>query len=130
MDPVRSLARDPVASPKDLGGATSYGMDIREIKKLVKNSTAVLVMDDNEPTFVVMDYQIYKDLTRAEDQADGKGPAREIKVKNASGIDSVQAKSSQREGELEILERINKEILVLKDEIEKEEKSLFPASNI
>jgi len=87
-------------------------------------------MDDNEPTFVVMDYQIYKDLTRAEDQADGKGPAREIKVKNASGIDSVQAKSSQREGELEILERINKEILVLKDEIEKEEKSLFPASNI
>jgi len=29
LDPVRSLARDKVASPKDLGEATSNGMDLK-----------------------------------------------------------------------------------------------------
>ena len=28
MNPVRGLARDKVASPKDLGGATSNGMNL------------------------------------------------------------------------------------------------------
>jgi len=31
MNPVRSLARAKGASPKDLGGATSYGMNLRLI---------------------------------------------------------------------------------------------------
>lgn len=31
MNPVRSLAHDKVASPKDFGGATSYGMNKSKI---------------------------------------------------------------------------------------------------
>ncbi len=33
MNPVRSLARDPVASPEDLGGATSNGMKHTSLKR-------------------------------------------------------------------------------------------------
>ena len=82
-------------------------MDIKDIKNLVKNSGAVLVMDNNEPSLVVMDYQIYKNLAQAE-------PAK-VEVHN-------NGKSNKEE--LEILERINKDILALKDEIEREEKNL------
>ena len=32
MNPVRGLARDQVASPKDLGEATSNGMNLVEVK--------------------------------------------------------------------------------------------------
>ena len=41
MDPVRGLARDLVASPKDLGGATSNGMD--NITKQNKEKVASII---------------------------------------------------------------------------------------
>lgn len=91
-------------------------MEIHELKKLVKNSTAVVVLEDNEPAFVVMNYQTYQNI------AEGKED-KEVRI-NHSG-NGVSVKISTKEGELEILDRINKEILALKDEIEKEEKSLF-----
>ncbi len=37
MNPVRGLARDKVASPKDLGGATSNGMKVRASVKKICN---------------------------------------------------------------------------------------------
>ena len=103
-------------------------MDTKEIKNLLKGSTAVLVMDNNEPSFVVMDYDTYKDLTLKDSQ-------KEIKVKNIppqrEAASSNEASLAPKErGEIEILERINKEILALKDEIEKEEKTLYPPTNI
>ena len=44
MNPVRGLARDKVASPKDLGGATSNGMDIRNLilNKISKKGEATV----------------------------------------------------------------------------------------
>lgn len=91
-------------------------MDIKEIKKLLKNSTAVLVMDNGEPSFIMMDYQQYKNLV-------GEDSKKETTL-DASG-NGIVVKQNQKEGEIEILERINKDILALKDEIEKEEKSLY-----
>ncbi len=99
-------------------------MDIKEIKNLLNNSTAVLVMDNGDPSFVIMNYQTYKSLASSEDQ-------KEIKIKNTgAGSPPEPVKPVQRDGEREILERINKEILALKDEIEKEEKLLYTAPNI
>jgi len=80
-------------------------MDIKEIKNLVKSSKAVLVMENNEPSMVVMDYSTYQSLTN-------RDQAAKIEIKHP------------QQTELEILERINKEILALKDEIEREEKNL------
>jgi PHD/YefM family antitoxin component YafN of YafNO toxin-antitoxin module len=104
-------------------------MNIEELKKLVKGSTAVLVLDNGEPSFVILNYNMYKDLVLQES-------AKEIKINHlskdnpalvANGISGDQAKSVLPQGgldtESEILERINKDILALKEEIEKEEKT-------
>ena len=113
-------------------------MNIEELKKLVKNSTAVLVLDNGEPSFVILKYDTYKDLVLQE-------PVKEVKISHAgnnhainpaNGLSPEQSREgSQRasasygmskdapsEVESEVLERINKDILALKEEIEKEEK--------
>ncbi len=104
-------------------------MNIDELKKLVKHSTAVLVLDNGEPSFAILSYEMYKDLVLG-------GKEKEIKINHAvtNGIDHGEdrippVKPALPENELEILERINKDILALKSEIEKEERlvSIDPA---
>ena len=98
-------------------------MNIDELKKLVKHSTAVLVLDNGEPSFAILSYDMYKDLVLG-------GKEKEIKINHAvssngisHGEDKVNViKPALPEGEFEILEKINKDILALKSEIEKEEK--------
>ena len=101
-------------------------MNVDELKKLVKHSTAVLVLDNGEPSFVILNYDMYKDLVLG-----SKEKEKEIKINHAvtNGIDRVQdriapVKPALPDNELEILERINKDILALKSEIEKEEKMI------
>ncbi len=90
-------------------------MDVTELKKMLKNSTAVLILDNGEPSFVVVNYDLYKNLLEANKE-------KEVKVHtvNNSQIEPKVANNN----EMEILERINKEILALKAEIENEEKNL------
>ncbi len=97
-------------------------MNIDELKKLVKHSTAVLVLDNGEPSFAILSYEMYKDLVLG-------GKEKEIKINHAvsNGIDynedrPATIKPVLPDNELEILERINKDILALKSEIEKEER--------
>ena len=90
-------------------------MDINEIKKLIKNSTAVLVLDNGEPSFVVMDYKSYKGI------ASEQRGEKEIKI-NHGGNGMINLHGGH-EQESEILERLNKEILALKAQIEMEEKA-------
>ena len=91
-------------------------MDINEIKKSVKNSTAVLVLDNGEPSLVVMGYKTYKDI------ATDKAGEKEIKI-NHDNPEPARV-NNHRDQEAEILERLNKEILALKAQIEMEEKGL------
>jgi len=111
-------------------------MDIDELKKLVKHSTAVLVLDNGEPSFVILNYNMYKDLVLQESEKEIKikHAGKDKPVSGANGLTGDRAKSilSQSEhdqnaassdAEPEILERINKDILALKEEIEKEEKT-------
>ena len=97
-------------------------MNIDELKKLVKHSTAVLVLDNGEPSFAILSYEMYKDLVLG-------GKEKEIKINHAvaNGISHNEGvippiKPILPDNELEILERINKDILALKSEIEKEER--------
>ena len=92
-------------------------MDIGEMKKMLKNSTAVLIMDNGEPSFVVVNYESYRDLL-ANPAAGGE---REIKINATNGTALSKVSAS---GEVELLERINKDILALKAQIEEEEKQL------
>ncbi|OGN03971.1 MAG: hypothetical protein A2746_00260 [Candidatus Yanofskybacteria bacterium RIFCSPHIGHO2_01_FULL_44_22] len=88
-------------------------MDIDELKKLLKNSTAVLVLDNGEPSYVILDYNSYKALILKE---------KEVKINNIEKPASGNGK--ERGEEREILERINKDILAIKNEIENEEKAI------
>ena len=97
-------------------------MNIDELKKLVKHSTAVLVLDNGEPSFAILSYDMYKDLVLG-------GKEKEIKINHnavTNGLshneEKVIVKPALPDNELEILERINKDILALKSEIEKEER--------
>ena len=92
-------------------------MQISELKKLIKDSTAVLVLDNGEPSFVILGYGMYRDLIS------NKTGEKEVKITPVhNGV--VANGHNQHEKEAEILERLNKEILALKAQIEMEEKNL------
>lgn len=101
-------------------------MDIKELKKMLKKSTAVLILDEGEPSFVVVDYNLYKDILAADDNTESKGNGLNFLGKSRQE-GSGQSVSGN---ELEILERINKDIQALKNEIENEGKNLVEELNL
>ena len=94
-------------------------MDINELKKIIKNSTSVLVMDNGEPSFVILGYQTYKDMVSEKGE-------KEITINQvpATPGQSVFNGRSTHDKETEILDRLNKEILAIKSQIEAEERNL------
>ena len=130
-------------------------MNTDELKKLLKNSTTVLILENGEPSLVILGYDTYKDLISGHSGAefevplrrDSKGAPAQEKVSDGNkwadgsrqGRDNAgipnhtpkagatgQTEAFQNriiEKESELLEKINKQILALKDEIENEEKS-------
>lgn len=107
-------------------------MQIEELKQLIKSSSSVVIMESGEPAFVVMDYDSYRSLIS------DRMSEKEIKVRNivtgrnkefsAHSGNGTQNQISQPGGgnnrEAEIIERLNKDILALKAQIEMEEKGL------
>lgn len=91
-------------------------MEINELKKMLKRSTAVLILENGDPSIVVVDYKTYKEILE-EDKGDQ--PSLPTPPSPSSHIASGPAA-----GELELLERINKDILALKEQIEEDEKAL------
>lgn len=90
-------------------------VQVEELKKIIKNSTSVLVLEDGEPSFVVLDYKTYKEMVSSDD-------SKEVKLNHPKKPAGEVVYQSDRE--LEILERLNKEIQALKSQIETEEKSV------
>ena len=92
-------------------------MNIAELKKMLKHSTAVLIMDNGEPSYVVVDYKSYKDLL---EKTEGDSTVKEPRFVTPPMASAMVNQSS----DMELLERINKDILALKEQIEEEEKGL------
>ena len=92
------------------------GMEINELKKMLKKSTAVLILENGEPSIVVVDYKTYKELLGDEEDSGPKESGLEVPPALA-GI-------NRQSDEMELLGRINKDILALKEQIEEEEKEL------
>ena len=123
-------------------------MQIDELKKLIKNSTAVLVLDNGQPSFVVVDYKMYKDLVsdrvgekevkiikehHANHSFNGNPRTERVEQQPSVAEQSPHGRSSYdgytlHERDMEILERLNKEILALRNQIESEERGLGNAS--
>jgi len=117
-------------------------MDINELKKLIKSSTSVLVLDNGDPSFVIVDYKVYKELVNergaekeikinsVKDPAVSEIPNPEVSVDQLPSVRVSPVRNGSANGhdfhekEAEILERLNKEILALKSQIEMEEKEL------
>lgn len=111
-----------------------------ELKKLLKGSTAVLILDNGEPSFVVLGYDSYKNLLLDQEKevkinhpGNGRPDLPKDRESGDDGDNKLQPNSSGSansspfqhrisEKEAELLEKINKEILSLKNEIDKEEK--------
>jgi hypothetical protein len=97
-------------------------MDIGELKKLIKNSTSVLVLDNGEPSFVLLGYDAYKNLVE-------KGGEKEVKISQPASAPLVPARPNN-DREIEILDKLNREIMSLRNQIELEEKSMALTSEI
>ena len=98
-------------------------MDINELKKLIKNSTAVLVLDNGEPSFVILGYKMYKDVIGGKE-----GEEKEISINSVPANAGNMNGRSFHDKETEILDRLNKEILALRNQIEMEEKGINSSS--
>lgn len=99
-------------------------MDTNELKKLLKGSMAVLILENGEPSFVILGYDAYKELLSGQEKEVkiNHRPRQEIDSPEDTGDDQkFQHRIGEKESEL--LDKINKQILALKDEITKEEKS-------
>ncbi len=90
-------------------------IEINELKQMLKHSTAVLILDNGDPSFVVLDYSTYRKMISSEENGYGTSPS--LPAPSPSG-------RSQSSSESELIERINKDILALKAQIEEEEKGL------
>lgn len=92
-------------------------MEINELKKMLKRSTAVLILENGDPSLVVVDYKTYRELL-------GEPASAETASASRQPTASQPPKPAAGSGELELLERINKDILALKEQIEEEERNL------
>ncbi len=106
-------------------------MDVKELKKLIKNSTAVLVLDNGEPSMVILDYKLYKDLISEKEEKDikinhgnGNGHGDINEPQRMQHIGSAIGNGVSGSGrESELLDKLNREILALKNQIEIEERA-------
>jgi prevent-host-death family protein len=104
---------------QDYDNIADINMEINELKKMLKNSTAVLIVENGEPSVVVVDYATYKRMSDNEFSQEGLNGAV------VGSMTHVGAELQNRTGpDPEILEKINNEILALKTEIENEEKKM------
>ena len=79
------------------------------------------MLDNGQPSFVVVDYKMYKELV-----SDRVGE-KEVKITKEQYISHPSSTNngySLHERDTEVLERLNKEILALKNQIESEERGL------
>lgn len=99
-------------------------MDIRELKELLKHSASVVVLDDGRPAFVLLDYQVYRSLAQNQLQSNNQPSVQTV----VSPADQSVQESRLSSAEIEAVERLNKEILALKEQIalqETEEASMY-----
>ena len=76
-------------------------MDFRQLKKLAKKLGGILVLDGNEPEFVILPYDQYEKESGAPD---------------SSGEDAREPEEDDK-----TIEKLNQEILALKEEIRQKE---------
>ncbi|MEK7515222.1 MAG: hypothetical protein AAB608_02490 [Patescibacteria group bacterium] len=91
-------------------------LDMRELKPLLRQSGSIVVVEDGQPSVVIVDYGVYRGLVRA--------PAEGVSSQAVAQTPAVPTTA-----DAEFVERLNKEILALKNQIEAEERALVSPEN-
>ena len=107
-------------------------MDFKEIKQFLKHSNTLLVLEDGQPSLIIMDYKMFQQMEGgAQLQAEPKyEEEQEVKINHNSKEEGGPVHVASRGlpvgtlPETELLEKLNKEILALKSQIEAEEKNI------
>ncbi len=97
-------------------------MDTKQLQQLLKQAGSVVLLDDHsQPVAVAVNWESWLRLTGAETPAEP--PVQEIPISSrwpkAPRVPTSPAEQSNRQDQ--ILERLNKEILALKAQIEQDE---------
>lgn len=99
-------------------------MDIKEIKRLVKKLGAMLVMDGEKPSFVVLSYEKFEEL---DDESRQKARANDVEMTSAGydvnpDIEAAMYKNPSEEiSEDDKVNKLNEEIAFLRNEIRQRE---------
>lgn len=84
-------------------------MNLEDLKRLAKKVGGVVVINGDNPEFVILTYDKFKELLLRE--SDGIERPAYVKDRDINGLDQDQSE----------IERLNQEILVLKEEIRQRE---------
>jgi hypothetical protein len=88
-------------------------MDFKKLRDMIKRVGAILVMNGNEPEFVVLSYDKYRALDAGEDI--------EILGRDNTGGEPIGSSEPLNYEDQKIFDRLNQEILALKEEIRQKE---------
>ncbi len=97
-------------------------MDIRELKQLLQRSPSVLIVEDGEPSLVVVDYETYRSMTDVAPNPERRPAPAPVQSAPPAREPGQPSLSTQ---EAEMIDRLNKEILALKEQIEAEEREVL-----
>ncbi len=84
-------------------------MDFNRLKELVKKLGGILVLDGNEPEFVVLPYENYEKMEAGEN----------VPIAHDGNVTAEAAASTTEDQTM--VDRLNQEILALKEEIRQKE---------
>ncbi|MDP3763204.1 MAG: hypothetical protein Q8Q92_00900 [bacterium] len=106
-------------------------MDINEIQKLIEDLGAAVIVGEDGPKMIAMSYQTYKDMTMARqhnfvpaitDHDRLTFPEQlAIRAERFGEPPFARMGSELRAGEQELIEKLNQDIALLKEEIKKKE---------
>jgi len=98
-----------------------------EIKKLIDKIGGLIVVENNQPKFIFLSYEKFKEFVNFTKNTD-------IIHKNVDNVDkldkigvnySESVNHSEEQSEEHLIEKLNKQILALKEEIEAKEKNII-----
>jgi hypothetical protein len=87
-----------------------------DIREILRSIPAVLVVEDGRPSYVITQYEAFRAMASGEQVRVHNGRPGNISPRSASGMSEPQ--------ESQVLERLNKEILSLREQIQMQEESL------
>ena len=92
------------------------GMVNDEIREILRSIPAVLVMEDGRPSYVITEYETWRQVAQGE----------QVRISNGrpGHMSPRPGRPTSDTAEAQVLERLNKEILSLREQIQMQEEAV------